>query len=276
MRVEIGQWLSVVERRIARQNGRLDKELAIVYRQAAREVNAAMGVVFEKYSVDGILTPAELERYGRMNAIEDELNRISGATTQRARAMIEAHQELVFKSALAQYRWAVDKGFGRTFPWGRIDQAAVQRAIASPLEKISMERLKTNSRERIRGVLAQGLVRGDGYARMAREMRGAINGSAYDAVRIARTEAHRVQNEAHLERTKEVEAMGGRVVKVWSSAEDARTRDQHREMEGVEADKNGIFTLPDGARGEAPGLTGEAHHDINCRCTYLEIIEIPD
>lgn len=38
------------------------------------------------------------------------------------------------------------------------------------------------------------------------------------------------------------------------------------EMNGKPVDNDGLFTLPDGVRTEAPGQTGVAEHDISCRC----------
>jgi hypothetical protein len=41
------------------------------------------------------------------------------------------------------------------------------------------------------------------------------------------------------------------------------------EMDGKAADENGIFTLSDGTKTEAPGLTGDPKHDSGCCCTCL-------
>jgi hypothetical protein len=44
-------------------------------------------------------------------------------------------------------------------------------------------------------------------------------------------------------------------------------RDSHREMDGKFEDDDGLFTLPNGLRGEGPGLFDDPSESINCRCT---------
>jgi len=275
MSYDLTAWNRIAERKIALITGQLEKEIAQIYREAARETSALMGRIFEKYSVEGKITFAELEKYGRYDAINKQLNQITGHATQRARAATEAGQRLVYSASREQYRWAAEKGIGRSLPWGKIDTKAVEKIMASPLEKIAFERLRTNSSITIRRALAQTIVNGSGYKEAASQIREVIRGNAYDAMRIARTEGHRVKSEAHLERTEELEKMGATVKKIWLAKEDKRTRESHDEFNGQEADKDGNFTIGD-STGPAPGLlegSDSAEQNIMCRCTYTEVVE---
>jgi hypothetical protein len=47
--------------------------------------------------------------------------------------------------------------------------------------------------------------------------------------------------------------LGMTIKKVWISTLDDKTRDDHTEMDGQEADADGMFTFPDGTKTEALG-----------------------
>ena len=113
---------------------------------------------------------------------------------------------------------------------------------------------------------------------MAKQLQGTLEGNVNRyALRIVRTEAHKVQSIAQLDSTEYAESKGVKGKKVWVSTLDSRTRPDHQMMDGVEADENGVFTLPDGSRGEAPGLLDNYDQNINCRCTYIYVIdEMPE
>ena len=264
---------SQVLRRLNRNQRIVDREVMSIYRQTLGEIRQEIARIYEKHAVGGRITQAEIGKYNRLTNLEKDINKIVGHGTQRARATIEAATRKTFVQSADLYAQAIEQAAGRQLPFGRINPRMVRAATDNPLEKIAMDRLRNLSQERIRRAIAQGIIRGDDFTRMAREIRSAINGNASDALRIARTEGHRAQIEGHLHRTNELIEKGATITKVWVSAEDDRTREDHRIMNEVEA-KDGIFRLPDGATAEAPGLTGEAHHDINCRCTYEEIIEL--
>jgi len=58
--------------------------------------------------------------------------------------------------------------------------------------------------------------------------------------------------------------------KIWRATLDGRTREDHIDMDGVEADRKGMFTLPDGSIGEYPRDSSlSAAESINCRCREL-------
>jgi hypothetical protein len=54
---------------------------------------------------------------------------------------------------------------------------------------------------------------------------------------------------------------------------DGREREDHAEMNNVEADSEGLF-YPGGLPTTAPRLTGDESQDINCRCDIITDIEL--
>lgn len=89
------------------------------------------------------------------------------------------------------------------------------------------------------------------------------------SMRIARTEGHRVQNEAKMDSLYKAKKKGADVVKQWDSTLDSSTRDSHVELDGQirELDKN--FTCSGGSA-PYPGGFGNPAEDCNCRCCMFQ------
>jgi hypothetical protein len=116
------------------------------------------------------------------------------------------------------------------------------------------------------------LNQGASYSQIAKGIVDLSNRSYADSLRVAATESHRIQTMAFEDSLGLLDEAGADYGKAWSAAIDDRTRQDHVDMDGVEAADDGIFTLPDGSTGPGPGLTGSAAQDINCRCSAVAII----
>lgn len=161
-----------------------------------------------------------------------------------------------------------------------IDQIQVVKAVqidtklSKPLYKQLGENI-INLKYRITDSISRGIITGSSYADMAREisrhmvgdyskMKGGALGKAYT---IARTEGHRIQNEAANDARTKAKEKGADIVKQWDGTLDARTRPSHRIVDGEireldEPFSNGLMFPGDPA--------GKAAEVINCRCACLQ------
>lgn len=90
-----------------------------------------------------------------------------------------------------------------------------------------------------------------------------------NAMRIARTEGHRVQIQSTVDAQKQAKAKGADVVKQWDATLDGATRDTHRELDGKIAEIEDDFEYSGGTV-SAPGMFGDPAEDCNCRCALLQ------
>jgi len=125
--------------------------------------------------------------------------------------------------------------------------------------------------------VSQGIIQGKPYNEIARGITERTGVAAGKAIRIARTETHRVTSagrQISYDKTFNAsESLGIEVQKVWIAIKDGRSKDSHHEkMDGKHPDEKGYYTLPSGVRTLGPGLSGDPNEDINCRC--IEGIEI--
>lgn len=157
--------------------------------------------------------------------------------------------------------------------------------------KVMEQALEKNHKSSIREIkqqLAIGLSQGDRMTTMAKRLSDQCNKDYRKSVQIIRTEAHRVREAGYQEASERMsnlveEADSGYVMtKTWKTMQDGAVRPQrikgkvivigkgpdHMKMNNVTILVNEEFDLGDGTKTKAPGQSGVAGHDINCRC-YL-------
>jgi SPP1 gp7 family putative phage head morphogenesis protein len=154
-----------------------------------------------------------------------------------------------------------------------IDQESVTKAVVldSKVVKgyydalgVDFDRLK----KVIPAEVSRGIASSLPYIDIARNINNASKSGLYNAVRIARTEGHRIQQSATHDAQKAAKAKGADVVKQWDSTLDGRTRPTHRKLDGQIREVDEPFEV-DGMKAMMPGDFGRPEEDINCRCVSL-------
>lgn len=151
----------------------------------------------------------------------------------------------------------------------------VQMAAQSDYEGIKLsEKLYSDSVEMARisrQEMTRGLATNASYADIARIVEKRGEAGFYNAMRIVRTESHRIHNEVRLKTMMKAKEEGADVVKQWDSTVDKRTRPHHVELDGQLRELDQPFKIPStGATAMKPGGFGKAAEDINCRCEMLQ------
>lgn len=125
----------------------------------------------------------------------------------------------------------------------------------------------------IRAELSRGIANGSTWneiaGKIAKGMNSPFNTSINNAIRIARTEGHRVQQKATLESMIAAKEKGADILKQWDSTLDNKTRPHHRMLDGQIKEIEEDFEV-DGLKAQAPGHFGKPKEDCNCRCCLLQ------
>lgn len=160
-----------------------------------------------------------------------------------------------------------------------IDQSLVVKALQTDakLSKGLYSRLGEDVdglKQSIRAELSRGIANGSGWLDIAAQIANGMNSpfkrSINNAIRIARTEAHRIQNQAALDCQRKAKEHGVDIVKQWDATLDGKTRDTHMDLDGTIVELDEDFVTMYGDRAEAPGMFGVASEDINCRCYAMQ------
>ena len=125
----------------------------------------------------------------------------------------------------------------------------------------------------IRAELSRGIANGSTWneiaGKISKGMNSPFNTSINNAIRIARTEGHRVQQSSILDAQYRAKEKGADIVKQWDSTLDNRTRPHHKMLDGQIRELDEDFEV-EGMTASAPGHFGRAKEDINCRCCLLQ------
>lgn len=130
-------------------------------------------------------------------------------------------------------------------------------------------KLKQNIRSELSRGVAGGLTWHEIADRIASKMTSPVDTAKYNAMRIARTEGHRVQQASQFDSLIEAKSKGADVVKQWDSTLDDRTRETHRLLDGQIREIDEPFEIQ-GLKAMYPGDFGDPAEDINCRCCCLQ------
>ena len=161
------------------------------------------------------------------------------------------------------------QGIPLCFP---LDQESMVRAVQ--LDSKISEGLYTRLGEdvgllkkKITAQVSRGIATGMTFKQVAQQLSGYTKIGYNNAIRIARTEGHRIQCQAGMDACYKAKDRGADVVKQWDSTLDARTRDSHVAVDQQikELDEkfdNGLMFPGD--------PSGAAEEVINCRCALLQ------
>lgn len=122
-------------------------------------------------------------------------------------------------------------------------------------------------KKRITAEVSRGIASGMSYQQVAQQLANKTNIGFSNAVRIARTEGHRIQVQGSMDACYKAQEKGADVVKQWDSTLDARTRDSHAQVDGEIRELDEKFSNGLRFPGDPHGPAAEV---VNCRCALLQ------
>lgn len=259
------------------------------YQEILKELRHYLADTYSQYAEDDKLTYEILQRHSRyarfLDEVEKKINDLSPETKRLIRSTVEQVYEHTYNGMIDAVQ---DRAQDVVSGLKGCTQAILRRAVENPVSKLTLnDRLEKHRKEiiyDIKQAITVGLMNGDRYSTMAGRIKQSVDGSYKKAIRISRTETHRVREAGNLDAAGSVqEALSSgnvplQMMKVWKTMKDERVRPakqkgrnkqyDHRKMDGVAVKIDEEFILPSGAKTMAPGQSGVAGEDINCRC-YL-------
>lgn len=265
---------------------RVIRRLQAVYNQSLKYITQKANALQEEiYKIQ--------DKY---NSIEDEQERETLKSMERSKVYQKQYQDALkaqvnsildkmhrkeFKTVNKYLNDCYDKAFtgnmyvlhGEGIPLiVPIDQEKVVRAVQvnSKISKGLYSRLGEDVdllKRKITAQISRGVATGMSYSQMAQQLAGYTKTGYNNAVRITRTEGHRIQQESTMDACYAARERGADVVKQWDATMDANTRESHQMVDGEvraldEKFSNGLMYPGD--------PSGSAAEVINCRCVLLQ------
>lgn len=258
-----------------------EKSIRLFYRKLVKDVLAELGAIYEKYEVDGKLTYAEMMKFDRLKkfteSMSQHINTMSKTTQTSFYALLSRHYAYSYE----WMSWAIEKEARVSMQYRSVKADQIKQAIDNPVKGLTLAAtLEKNRRDiiyKINQNVTQNLVRGSTYKEMASNLTETFQGDYEKSIRIARTETHRVREAGTLDSVQNANKRGVVMMKKWVNMKDSRVRKtskaNHMKMDQVKIPVDDLFDLGKGEKTSAPGNSGYAHHDINCRCFLVYEID---
>lgn len=278
-----------------------EKEIRKLYKEILKDIKTFIADEYERYAEDGTLTFEMLRAKSRdARFLEEVEQRLGGVAPEIAKEIKSAAKEIyqiAYDGMVEAVQKAKDTKELKESLKGLqgVSAETVRATVDNPILEIALEKNHKEIIWDIKREIATALTVGDRYDTMARRLTERVNVSYRKAVLISRTENHRVIERGHLDSAKSIDetlqkgSSGMRMTKKWMTMKDGAVRPQkryktkkgwktgkaragapdHVKMHGVIVLEDELFDLGGGVTAEAPGQSGVAGHDCNCRCQVL-------
>lgn len=252
------------------------KDITQKSKELQDEINALDAM--EGMAVDD---PEELARLQSMKQSKIYQKQYQDALKTQVNSILDQLQVEEFKTVDEYLKKCYEDGFMGTmydlqgqgiplcFP---MDQTAMVRAVQldSKISQGLYSRLGEDVsllKKKITAQVSRGISTGMSYSQVAQQLSGYTNIGYNNAVRIARTEGHRIQVQSGMDACYKAKEKGADVVKQWDATLDGNTRESHAAVDGEireldEKFSNGLMYPGDPAGGAA--------EVVNCRCALLQ------
>lgn len=253
---------------------RIIRQLQQVYKKASEDCQAKIEALAARQDLQNIQTIIYQQQYQKalkkqLDSIFDELQ---ASSFQSISDYLEKSYENGFFGTLYDLQ---GQGIPLIIP---IDQRQVVQALEldTKLSEPFYDRLGedvTFLKKKVKAEVSRGIANGstwwDVAQKIATGMNSPLKTALYNSMRIARTEGHRIQNQAQWDTINKAKAKGADIVKQWDSTLDQRTRATHRRLDGQIRELDEPFEV-DGHKAMYPGGFGIPKEDIHCRCVMLQ------
>lgn len=248
----------------------LIKELKKIYRKALDDVNAKITDLLARSDTENLSSIIYQVDYQKalkrqINAILDDLytHNFTSVSEYLANCYTDA-----FIGTLYDLQ---GQGIPLIFP---IDQEQVVRALNtnSQIKEGLYKKLGINIDEfkkSIAGEISRGISQSYSYQQIALNLKNRSNVDFNKTIRIARTEGHRIQQEATFNCQQKAEDNGAEIMKQWDATLDGKTRPNHIYLDGQIRKVKEHFEVG-GYKALYPSGFGIAGEDVNCRCCLLQ------
>lgn len=260
-----------VQKSILKNEREILKNLESIYQQALDDIMAKINDLMARtdtQNLQSIIYQVEYQKAlkSQISSILDQLH--NNEFNSISEYLTKCYQE----GWIGTFYDLQNQGIPLIFP---IDQEQIIKAIQldTKLSKNLYDSLGLDIKDlksAIRTEISRGISQSYSYQQMATLIKRASGNSYNNSVRIARTEGHRITNEATYNAQVKAKSKGAQIMKQWDATLDSKTRPEHQFLDGqlVEVDKP--FKDSEGNEAMFPGGFGIASLDINCRCCLLQ------
>lgn len=259
----------IVQKQLMNDEKAVIKKLKIEYSKALASINERIKILQA-----GEMTQAKIYQLQYQLSLEQQISKILNNMYENNYQTVQSYLNGCYKEGFVGAMYDLQgQGIPLAFP---INQNQMVKAVQldSKINKGLYSKMGVDVndlKKRIADEISRGISTERTYQQIANSLQWCVNGDYKKAIRIVRTEGHRIQNQSTLDVMYKAVNCGARIVKQWDATLDGNTRDTHRELDGQVIDIDDYFVIPStGARAMYAGGFGDPAEDCYCRCCILQ------
>lgn len=268
------------------------------YRDLMTDLQEFLGVQYATLAVDDKLTYEilhEKSSYARfLEEVEMRINKFSPEAAQEIRNTVQLTYDAAYKGMVdaVEKSGTIEELNEQLKGIRAVRPETIKNVVQNKIMEKALEKNHKGLIYNIRQEIGIGLSQGDRMSTMAKRLSTQVEGGYKKAMLIARTEVHRAREAGYQDSSERLSKVlkdndsDYVMVKTWKTMQDMSVRPyrkkgkkgkisfikgngpDHIKMHGVTVLADEQFDLGDGNKTKAPGQSGVAGHDCNCRC-YL-------
>ena len=263
-----------VQQSLLRSELEVIEELEKSYQKAIDDINRVITSLLARKDTENLQAIIYQVKY--QNALKKELEAFLSVLHTRNYTLIDNYLKDCYENAHIGTLFDLQgQGIPLILPLDQeqmISAITLNSKLSAPLYNAlgyNVDALKLDVLREISRGIAQGL----SYQEIARNLKNVTNVDYNKTLRIAKTEGHRIQQEATYNVQKRAIERGANVVKQWDSTLDGKTRPTHRALDGQIIGVDEYFKSESSYKALYPGNFGIPSEDCNCRCCLLQRAE---
>lgn len=267
---QMDKWHKELDKLSSRRYKRMDGDLYNYYKDTLKELKKEIKGYVDNYEMLSFSKRLEVENQLNMaRRIDEIVSDLAGSTAQTVNGYVRDELQQGYMGVW----YALEGAENVQIEFGMLPERYIEQLVNKKVDGKTFSKRLYNNRDdladRVTTSLLGGAVRGDGYAKIAKQVGELTEANYKQALRIARTEGGRVQSTAKQRAYEEAKDKGIDIKKRWLSTLDKKTRHSHQELDGQTVEIEEEFTAPSGAKAMGPRMFQKASEDINCRCTTI-------
>lgn len=268
-----------------------------VYAQAEREMRDKIQEWFAEYDKEnmewwnllesGKRTEEEYKAWLQTQVLKrdwmnDMVTRLSLDATiadQKCMEMVADEVPRIFGENANWEAFDISRAVNRDLNFTIYNEDAVRLLIRDEPDTVHIPELDNGrdfawNQQRFTSSITQGILQGESIPQVAERLMVVLSMDEHAATRAARTAMTGAESAGRQHSMERAERMGIPIRKTWRAKLDGRTRQSHRELDGVSVPVSGYFVWGD-VRAERPAdPTCPAWFISNCRCTLGNEVDI--
>ncbi|MCI7428515.1 MAG: phage head morphogenesis protein [Methanobrevibacter sp.] len=266
----MNKWQKQTQQHLYKNEKELLEELKRLYRQSLTDINVKIAGLLGRTDIENLSSIIYQVDYQK--ALKTQIKAILDSLYTNNFKTISEYLGTCYNDAFIGTLYDLQmQGIPLLFP---IDQDQVVKAIKmnSKIKEGLYKKLGLNVDEfkkQIVSEVSRGISQTYSYQEIARNLKNVSNADFNKTYRIARTEGHRIQQEATYDCQCKAKDNGAEIVKQWDATLDGKTRPDHIYLDGQIKEMDEYFEV-NGHKALYPSGFGVAKEDINCRCCLLQ------